>query len=262
MSRETRNGWIGSLVFHAALAIVLIVLTVPQIVANEELIELSWGAAVAPASDLQTAAQAPASSSEGRSADVALPRSTQKAAQPVVLPDRRFPDTGDETIGMPRSEKLDVPQAGAPQTRSATASVGEKEQGLGKGLGEKEPFATNPAPGVSPSGIASPGTGGLGGDVDRGVAFSIQWMGGGTRKRVSGDLPEYPSGTNVEAQIKIQAVVQPDGSVKTVQPLQKANTKLEDAAMRAIRQWKFEPLRSGQSQLDQNCVITFLFKLK
>ena len=163
---------------------------------------------------------------------------------------------------MPRTEKLEVPQSGAPRPVKAPEGAGEKEKGLGKGVGEKEPFSTNPAAGTSPTELASPGSGSLGGDVARGVAFSIQWMGGGTRKRVTGDLPEYPTGTNVEAQIKIQAVVQPDGSIKTVQPVQKANTRLEDAAMRAVRQWKFEPLRSGQSQLDQNCVITFLFELK
>jgi TonB family protein len=262
VSRETRNGWIGSLVFHGVLAIVLVLVTVPQIVANEEFIELSWGSAVAPDTDVESAAQEPASSAQGQSADVVRPSSKEKPSQPVVLPDRRLPDLTDEVVGMPRTEKLDVPQAGAPRTVTAPGGAGEKEQGLGKGVGEKEPFAANPNAGVSPSEIASPGSGTLGGDVDRGVAFSIQWMGGGTRKRVTGELPEYPKGTNVEAQIKILAVVQPDGAIKTVQPVQKANTRLEDAAMRAVRQWKFEPLRSGQSQLDQNCVITFLFKLK
>jgi len=262
VSRETRNGWIGSLVFHGVLAVILIVVTVPQIVANEELIELSWGAAVAPEANVESAAQVPASSAPGQTADVLRPSSTEKSAQAVVLPDRRMPDLTDETVAMPRSEKLDVPQSGAPRSVIAPEGAGEKEKGLGKGVGEKEPFSTSPTAGTSPAKIASPGSGSLGGDVDRGVAFSIQWMGGGTRKRVSGELPEYPTGVNVEAQIKIQAVVQPDGSIKTVQPVQKANTRLEDAAMRAVRQWKFEPLRSGQSQLDQNCVITFLFELK
>ena len=262
MSRETRNGWIGSLVFHGVLAVILVLVTVPQIVANEELVELSWGAAIAPDTEVESAAQVPASSLEGRTADVVRPSSAEKASQPVVLPDRRLPDLSDDVVGMPRTEKLDVPQAGAPRTTTASGGAGEKEQGLGKGVGEKEPFTANPNAGVSPSEIASPGSGNLGGDVDRGVAFSIQWMGGGTRKRVTGDLPEYPSGANVEAQIKVLAVVQPDGSIKTVQPVQKANSRLEDAAMRAVRLWKFEPLRSGQSQLDQNCVITFLFKLK
>jgi TonB family protein len=231
-------------------------------VANEELIELSWGAAVAAKTRTEAVDQASPPSSEGETSEVIRPKADQTPAQPVLLPERRSPDLTDEVVRLPQSEKLDVPQTGAPEARTQTGGLGEREQELGKGVGEKERFNMDPAAGVSPSDVASPGSGSLSGDLDRGVAFSIQWMGAGTRKRVTGDLPDYPSGANVEAQIKILAIVQPDGSIKSVQPVQKANTRLEDAAMRAVRLWKFEPLRSSQSQLDQNCVITFLFKLK
>ncbi len=262
MSRETREGWIGSVAIHALLAVVFVLFSVPEIIATPDLIELSWGAAVAPETPTETVRESSSPSSEGHSAELVQPRATQNPAQPVVLPERRVPDPSDDVLPTPRVEKLDVPQTGAPQTRAQTGGVGERERQLGKGVGEREEFTTNPAQGTSPSDVAAPASGSLGGDVDRGVAFSIQWMGGGTRKRVSGDLPEYPKGANVEAQIKILAVVQPDGGIKTVQPVQKANTKLEDAAMRAVRLWKFESLRQSQEQLDQNCVITFLFKLK
>jgi outer membrane biosynthesis protein TonB len=67
---------------------------------------------------------------------------------------------------------------------------------------------------------------------------------------------------NVEAQIKIQTVVLPDGSVKAVQPLQKGNTKLEEVAMKELRFWRFEPLRRPQPQIEQTCIVTFLFRLK
>lgn len=262
MSRETRYGWAGSLAFHAVLTILFILLTVPQIVANPEFIELTWGVGMSPGGGVQMGSEPSPSSSGGRAGDVVVPQSTQKPAQPVELPERRFPDMGDEAIGIPRSQKQQVPQTGAAQARVPSGGVGEKEQGLGKGVGEREAFSTASGAGVSPSGVATPGSGGVGRGSGPGVGYSVQWMAGGNRKMVSGELPEYPSGTNVEAQIKILAVVQPDGAIKTVQPVQKANTRLEDAAMRAVRQWRFEPLRSGQSQLDQNCVITFLFKLK
>lgn len=262
MSRETRDGWIGSVAVHAALAILLVLVSVPEIVPNQDLIELSWGAAVSSEAHTERVVETSSLSSEGKTAEVLRPKADQTPAQPVVLPERRTLDLSDDVLPTTRTEKLDVPQTGAPQTRVQPGGVGEREQQVGKGVGEREQITTNPAAGVSPSEIASPGEGSLGGDVDRGVAFSIQWMGGGTRKRVGGELPEYPRGANVEAQIKILAVVQPDGSIKSVQPQQKANTRLEDAAMRAVRLWKFEPLRSSQSQVDQNCVITFLFKLK
>ena len=79
---------------------------------------------------------------------------------------------------------------------------------------------------------------------------------------MSGKLPDYPAGVNLEAQIKIRAVVLPDGRVKSVQPIQKANTRLEEAALKEVRFWKFDPLSSTISQIDQTCTITFNFLLR
>jgi hypothetical protein len=111
--------------------------------------------------------------------------------------------------------------------------------------------------------------GGQGGDADRfgsgsGDAFgySLSWLRGGTRRKLSGALPQYPAGVNVEANIGILAVVAPDGSIKSVQPAQKADSRLENAAMKELRYWKFERLRSSAPQIDQTCVVTFVFKLK
>lgn len=111
--------------------------------------------------------------------------------------------------------------------------------------------------------------GGQSGDADRfgsGAGgtdeFSMSWLRGGTRRKLSGALPKYPPGVNVEAQISILAVVTPGGSVKSVQPAQKANTQLENAAMKELRYWKFEPLRSSAPQIDQSCIVTFNFRLK
>ena len=95
-----------------------------------------------------------------------------------------------------------------------------------------------------------------------GGGFSLRWLKGLTRPKISGDLPKYPQGTTVSAQVKILAVVQPGGFVSSVQPVQKANRLLEDAAMKAVRTWQFEPLASTLPQVDQSCVITFVFKLK
>ncbi|HTP12497.1 MAG TPA: hypothetical protein VMM37_02675 [Bacteroidota bacterium] len=113
------------------------------------------------------------------------------------------------------------------------------------------------------------GGGGQGGDADRfgsgsgdQFGYSMSWIGGGTRKKLTGAIPSYPPGVNVEARISILAVVSPDGSIKSVRPVQKANTALENAAMKELRYWKFEPLRRTAPQLDQSCVVSFLFKLK
>jgi TonB family protein len=100
------------------------------------------------------------------------------------------------------------------------------------------------------------------GSAAGGAPYSIEWLEGGSRRLVSGALPAYPAGVDVEAQIKLLTVVLPDGSVSSVQPMQKANRALEEAAAREVRQWKFEPLRSYQPQVPQSCVVTFQFRLR
>jgi TonB family protein len=101
------------------------------------------------------------------------------------------------------------------------------------------------------------------GDGDEGGGgFSLRWLQGMTRRKVSGELPTYPPGVNVSAQVRILTMVLPDGTVRSVQPVQKANRLLEESAMKAVRFWKFEALGLSLPQVEQSCIITFYFKLK
>jgi TonB family protein len=132
---------------------------------------------------------------------------------------------------------------------------GEPPSGVDRsGIGS----SSKPSAGSTPYGI------GLGenGEGEGSGAFSLQWLHGMTRRKLSGELPIYPQGTTVTAQIRILAVVYPDGTVRSVQPQQKANRLLEEAAMKAVRSWKFEPLGSSLPQIEQSCIITFSFRLK
>jgi protein TonB len=83
-----------------------------------------------------------------------------------------------------------------------------------------------------------------------------------TRRKLSGELPKYPLGAAVSAQVRILTIVLPDGTVRSVQPVQKANRLLEETAMKAVRFWKFEPLGPSLAQVEQSCIITFSFTLK
>jgi len=138
--------------------------------------------------------------------------------------------------------------------------TGEKETWAGGAL-EGEGSGTEGKLGAGGDGAGFPGSG-VGAGIGRGGGYGLEWSGGGTRRKISGDLPAYPEGLNVEAQVRLQAIVGADGSVKGVHPIQKANEKLEDAAMTKVRFWKFEPLNSSQPQLDQTCTIIFNFKLQ
>jgi TonB family protein len=117
--------------------------------------------------------------------------------------------------------------------------------------------SSRPTAGGMPLGFGS-GVDGEGG----GAGYSLQWGQGLVRRKLSGALPKYPTGVNTGGQVQILALVQPNGVVKSVQPMQKVNARLEEAAMNAVRYWKFEALPTTLEQMEQTCTITFQFKLK
>jgi hypothetical protein len=91
--------------------------------------------------------------------------------------------------------------------------------------------------------------------------FDIQWGGSGTRKIYSYSLPDYPEGVNKEIDIKLKFTIKPDGTVGSIFLLSKADTRLENAAINSLWQWRFEPLSGTQQQADQSAVIVFPYRL-
>ena len=92
--------------------------------------------------------------------------------------------------------------------------------------------------------------------------FDIDWGGKGTRKIYSFILPQYPEGVKKEVNIKLQFTILPDGTVGTIIPKMKADTRLENAAINSLRQWRFEALSSNQRQVEQTAVIVFPYRLR
>jgi hypothetical protein len=163
--------------------------------------------------------------------------------------------SADENYNLALNENLGTGDVGE---KEATGSLGSYHSDGGKGLGGY-PGGNGLGTGTG-QGIGGPGNKGTG--LGGYPGFSIDWGGGGTRKLVRFNVPKYPSGVNVEAQIKILATVLPDGSIKSLRPMQKGNTALENAAMNEARLWQFESLKPTQPQQEQTCVITFNFELR
>jgi len=92
--------------------------------------------------------------------------------------------------------------------------------------------------------------------------FDIDWGGRGIRKIYSYILPDYPEGVHKEIDIRLKFSILPDGTVGTILPLTKADTKLENAAINSLRQWRFEALDHGQKQVEQAAVIVFPYRLQ
>lgn len=94
--------------------------------------------------------------------------------------------------------------------------------------------------------------------------FDIDWGGKGMRKLITNPptLPKYPPGVNKEVDIRLRFSILPDGTIGSVFPLTKGDTRLENAAIQALRQWRFEPLSSSQRKVVQTAVIVFPYRLR
>ncbi len=92
--------------------------------------------------------------------------------------------------------------------------------------------------------------------------YDIDWGGQGQRRIYSYIIPDYPDGVNKEIDIRLRFSILPDGTVGNILPLTKADTRLENAAINSLRQWRFEALAPGQKQSEQTAVIVFPYRLQ
>lgn len=97
---------------------------------------------------------------------------------------------------------------------------------------------------------------------DGSLGFDIDWGGKGKRKIYSFTLPSYPEGVHKEIDIRLRFTILPDGTVGTIIPLIKADTRLENAAINSLRKWRFEALAKSQKQVEQAAVIVFPYRLQ
>lgn len=262
MSKDLRKGWTTSVAIHVVLLVILMMIEVPTLARKAEFVEVVWGSSgnTGIAREVREPEQKQASEPKPLKAPKTTV-ATKQSSQPVVLPERKLASLSEESLPVSRSKKIESYER-APTMEKPEAGIRDnREQRAGtRGDAEKELPGGGVGSGVG--GVRGDGSEVEGSDIDRNIGFSIQWSAGGTRKKLSGSLPRYPEGVNLEAQIKILTVVAPDGIVKNVQPAQKADTRLENAAMKEMRFWKFESLKPNQPQVDQTCVVTFLFRLK
>jgi outer membrane biosynthesis protein TonB len=255
-SHEYRNGWIASIIFHAIVAVMLMYIGVRQYIPEPNFVEMTWGVLTStnvPIPEIPSTEEATRQSTE-----------TEGATESSMnLPNRKFLDLPDEVISV-RDKKKNL-AAENPVSSSRAGKLTAEEQrtsSVSSGFGTKE-NALGKSTSRSNVAVATPfGSAGESGGLGSNVAFSMQWAGGGNRKLLAGDVPTYPAGVNISAQIKLRVIVLPNGAVKSAAPAQKGETRLENAALAKVKLWKFEPLLAAQPQIEQICNITFNFTLK
>jgi TonB family protein len=68
--------------------------------------------------------------------------------------------------------------------------------------------------------------------------------------RIQPDYPELARRMHLQGIVKVEAVVRPNGSVKSTRALG-GNPVLVDAALNAVGKWKFEPAQSETTEVLQ-----------
>jgi TonB family protein len=94
-----------------------------------------------------------------------------------------------------------------------------------------------------------------------GLPYQISWS-GVPRALLSGEKPLFPSGVQRGGTVRIRITVDPAGNVTAMVPVEKTDSRLEEAAMTAIRAWRFSGLAKNFPRVDQQAVATFVFKIE
>jgi TonB family protein len=255
-SRELQTGWTFSIIFHALLAVLMMYLTVRQYIPEPQFVEMTWGMLTSRNSPIP---EIPAAERASHKSSV-TEGSTNES---MNLPSRKFLDLPDEVISLRDKKKAITAENPIASSRAGKLSVNEQRSStVSSGQSVNENTAGK-STSRSNTQVAVPfGSGTDAGGFGDNISMVVQWAGGGSRKLLAGDMPSYPPGVNISAQIKLKVTVLPDGSVKSAAPAQKGDTRLENAAIAKVKLWQFEPLLSAQPQIEQLCTVTFNFTLK
>ena len=220
----------GSLLFHAVLQSLFMLLNLSFDYEPSEYIELSFGVSSETGSSGSEGSQIEMIDEVSKPEVENLTEDKNKEVKEVDLP--LAVNTSEENIIKPAEKDKDV---------------------------SEESITENNDPDLSS--VTSTGQGNLA-EGDGSFGFDIEWGGKGIRNIYSFNLPTYPGGVKKEVDIKLQFTILPDGTIGTIFPKIKADTKLENAAINSLRQWRFEALDPSQKQVEQTAVIVFPYRLQ
>lgn len=187
------------------------------------------------------------------------PASEQDASPstPVDLPEQQPPPAGDDP---PPEDPPDEQQDAAPVPDASTPDSSAVASAQAPAAPDTAATDTSRAAGAEEAASTSGAATGEEGDADdeeKAAPFDIEGL---DRTRLHGRLPQYTE--KVNATIKVEITVSPQGRVVGQRLLQKANPSLERSVLEALRQWRFDRLPSGAPQENQTGVVTFRFRLE
>lgn len=219
-----------SFIFHALILLLFLLITINLDYPPREYVELTFG----------SLGEVGSSGAEGKKIE-----EVEQLSTPVEKLETVDQSKDVKEIELPKAKNTEEENVVTPADKSREESVVSSTQN------EVDPNAVVTS---EAQGNLSQGEGSFG--------FDIDWGGKGKRQIWSYPLPKYPAGVQKEIDIKIMFTIKPDGSVGSARLLTKADTKLENAAMNSLRQWRFEPLSPSYKQVDQTAIIVFPYRLQ
>ncbi len=185
--------------------------------------------------------------------------------QPLVeLPTRPMLDESSSLLKLPESNRQAViapASSGKPDLgESASKSVGQRDLLPGVSSQKRQRAAVEPIP-INEDLLFGSRSEHIGDNIVGDEMFTITWD-GAARVKTSGKLPQFPPEVQQDVTIRLSFTVAPDGSVISVVPTTKGIFELENVAITALRNWRFNVLEAGIEQKDQTGEITFIFRLE
>lgn len=156
-------------------------------------------------------------------------------------------EVGSNTRGNNSNTETDI-------TISSNIKPGDGTGTENDGVGAKD------VGGLEGSSVGS-GLGSRGSGAGLGNGFGdIEWGGGGGNRIVlSKKPPRFPSNANVSGDVILKFWVKPDGTVSKIVVVKKSDPTLENSAIDALRQWRFNAIKDS---LDMVGIIPFKFRLR
>lgn len=252
----TQRCWSYSIGLHMLLLILLLLLHL-EISIEDEYLEMSFAF---------TEARTPTPTTVRQPAPLqrraAPPVRTRPPAESVTLPERQMRELEEPEIHVPRRGAALAAAELAPLGDRLAAPAPDSREILDirghTGFDQRELAGSRPE--VAGDRLSAPIGETLSGGGAR-EAFNIEWI-GTAREKLSGVLPTYPPGVQENMTIRLAFDVDPAGGVANAIPVQKGQAQLENAAIRAIKTWQFNPLESSAPQQVQRGVIAFHFRIR
>jgi protein TonB len=235
-----RSDWIGlgsSLLLHVGLAVLFAFLTASQPrPARLGYVEVEFGE-FSPGQPVEATEEAEKTTA---------PKPEEEAPEPETKPEESEEDPESEPVNLPKEKQSDetVPPTEEKTTVPEAEAQPETEQQSDKQEPSEEPGDESGDPGT-------------GTQEEAAAPYDIEGL---DRDPQRAPLPRYTE--KVNARIRVQITVNPEGRIVRRIPLRKGSPKLEAAVMDALQRWRFNALPPGAPQENQTGTITFTFRLE